>query len=1034
MATYVNDLRLKEIATGDESGTWGTSTNTNLELIGEAFSFGTEAITTNADTHTTTIADGSTDPGRSLYLKYTGTLDSACTITIGPNTVSKLWFIENGTSGSQNIIISQGSGANVTIPAGHVKAVYSDGAGSGAAIVDAFTNLNLGGTTTVDDLTISDDLTVTDDATVGGTLGVTGIVTLTDDLIIGDGKTIGSASDVDAMTIASNGQVTFSQTLIGTALDISGDIDVDGTTNLDVVDIDGAVDMASTLQVDGSITSSDGMTITTADNSDTLTLVSTDADSAFGPNLNFYRNSSSPADDDLLAQIDFNGRNDNSQNVLYANIQTQIIDASDGTEDGRFQINTIVNGTDRNRILLTPSETVLNENSIDLDFRVESNGNASMLFVDGGNDRVGIGTNSPSADLHITNSSHTQLLLDSGTSSQGILLFGDADDSNVGSLTYDHSDNSMRFETSDSERMRINSSGRLLIGSTTEVATTGGTGAAQVLGTGNSDTIFTLGRFSNNTGAAAINFVKSRNGTIGSNTIVQDDDTLGSIVWGAADGSDFVSHAAKIDARVDGTPGANDTPGRLSFYTTADGSDSAVERMRIDSSGNVGIGTDSPSQLLNLKANTPFIQFIQDGSDSFAGINFGDADDANDGQILYDHDSRFMRFQVANNERLRIDSSGNVGIGTTSPSSPLHVVGTALLGANDFGAYDKDDANLLISNGDSMASILIHDGSGSYHSGLINYDTNVLSLGLNNSNSSNSILTTTALNITSTGVGIGTSSPTEKLTVAGAITTTGALSDDRTSTGAIDFSSGVTRLVSYGASGTGGTFSFRTASGGASSSERFAIDASGNITQTTGDYIYSGGGNFDIKHSTDDQNITFRTSTGGSTSEVMRLSSALHVLIGTTTNQGVGGISFQHGSAGVNIQQNMDGTSGGAELYAFRRNSTLIGSITQSSTNAVQYNTSSDARLKDVTGSSRGLDVINSLNPVSYNWKSDNHADEGLIAQEVEELVPNAVNKDEDGFYSMDYSKLVTHLVKGMQEQQEQIESLKSEIANLKEN
>ena len=174
MATYVNDLRLKEIATGDESGTWGTSTNTNLELIAEAFSFGTEAITTNADTHTTTIADGSTDPGRSLYLKYTGTLDSACTITIGPNTVSKLWFIENGTSGSQNIIISQGSGASITIPPGDTKAIYSDGAGSGAAMVDAFASLS------VVDLKVQDDLTVTDDMTVGGTLGVTGIVTLTD--------------------------------------------------------------------------------------------------------------------------------------------------------------------------------------------------------------------------------------------------------------------------------------------------------------------------------------------------------------------------------------------------------------------------------------------------------------------------------------------------------------------------------------------------------------------------------------------------------------------------------------------------------------------------------------------------------------------------------------------------------------------------------------------------------------------------------------------------------------------------------------
>jgi hypothetical protein len=142
-STYVNDLRLNEMATGDGSGTWGTTTNTNLELIAEAFSYGTEVITTNADTHTTTIADGATDPGRSLYLKYTGTLDSACTITIGPNTVSKVWIIENGTSGSQNIIISQGSGADITIPAGDTKVVYSDGAGAGAAFFDAFANLKV---------------------------------------------------------------------------------------------------------------------------------------------------------------------------------------------------------------------------------------------------------------------------------------------------------------------------------------------------------------------------------------------------------------------------------------------------------------------------------------------------------------------------------------------------------------------------------------------------------------------------------------------------------------------------------------------------------------------------------------------------------------------------------------------------------------------------------------------------------------------------------------------------------------------------
>jgi len=160
MAEYTNNLRLKEIATGDESGTWGASTNTNLELIGEALGFGTEAITTNADTHTTNIADGSADEGRAMYIKYTGTLDSACTITIGPNTLKRVHMIENATSGSQNIIISQGSGANVTIPPGDVKVVYLDGAGSGAAVVDAFASLS------VVDLKVQDDLSLTSDSAV----------------------------------------------------------------------------------------------------------------------------------------------------------------------------------------------------------------------------------------------------------------------------------------------------------------------------------------------------------------------------------------------------------------------------------------------------------------------------------------------------------------------------------------------------------------------------------------------------------------------------------------------------------------------------------------------------------------------------------------------------------------------------------------------------------------------------------------------------------------------------------------------------
>ncbi len=233
MATYVNDLRLKEISTGDESGTWGTSTNTNLELIAEAFSFGTEAITTNADTHTTTIADGSTDPGRSLFLKYTGTLDSACTITIGPNTVSKLWFIENATSGSQSIIISQGSGANVTIPTGQTKAVYSDGAGSGAAIVDALVDLDLTGTTTVAALTASGVIT-------GSTVEATGDTAAGDNAAMGytaaEGLILTGQGSTNDVTIKNDADAAVLQVPTGTTnATIAGTLGVAGGSSNGVV-------------------------------------------------------------------------------------------------------------------------------------------------------------------------------------------------------------------------------------------------------------------------------------------------------------------------------------------------------------------------------------------------------------------------------------------------------------------------------------------------------------------------------------------------------------------------------------------------------------------------------------------------------------------------------------------------------------------------------------------------------------------------------------------------------------------------------
>jgi hypothetical protein len=138
MATFANDLRLKEIATGDESGTWGTSTNTNLALIADAFSLGTKQMAADAD-ETFTMPDASADGVRSLYLKITSavSLTVTRTVTLAPNTVSKVWIIENATSGSQSITISQGSGATVTIANGSKVMIVTDGAGGGAAVTNA---------------------------------------------------------------------------------------------------------------------------------------------------------------------------------------------------------------------------------------------------------------------------------------------------------------------------------------------------------------------------------------------------------------------------------------------------------------------------------------------------------------------------------------------------------------------------------------------------------------------------------------------------------------------------------------------------------------------------------------------------------------------------------------------------------------------------------------------------------------------------------------------------------------------------------
>ena len=159
-STYGNNLRLNEMGTGDQSGTWGTVTNTNLELIAEAFSYQTEATFDSDGDKTATIGDGVSDKYRAMYIKVTSTtsLSATRTLNIAPNTVSKMFIIENATTGGQSISISQGSGADVTIANGASKIVFTDGLGSGAAVYDALDKIALSSNATIGGSTLASQL------------------------------------------------------------------------------------------------------------------------------------------------------------------------------------------------------------------------------------------------------------------------------------------------------------------------------------------------------------------------------------------------------------------------------------------------------------------------------------------------------------------------------------------------------------------------------------------------------------------------------------------------------------------------------------------------------------------------------------------------------------------------------------------------------------------------------------------------------------------------------------------------------------
>jgi hypothetical protein len=315
-------------------------------------------------------------------------------------------------------------------------------------------------------------------------------------------------------------------------------------------------------------------------------------------------------------------------------------------------------------------------------FSVTADGSASpterLRITSAG--RVGIGTTSPATTLDVNGDV---------TISDKIIHAGDTNTA----IRFPAGD-TVTVETAGSERARIDSSGRLLVGpAASSIPTAGFEGGLQL----HNDAItsgaqLSLVKFNTDTGGSVLVLGKSKSATIVAGAVVANNDTLGTISFVGDDGTDLASRGASIICSVDGTPGANDMPGRLVFSTTADGSASPTERLRITSAGNVGIGTSSPDVNLHvnstgntvIKVSSTFADSITTGYrvDTTGNASIGRIDfqksGATRGKISYVHNAtaaaELLGFNVAGGaDKLVIDGAGNVGIGTASPTTLLDV-------------------------------------------------------------------------------------------------------------------------------------------------------------------------------------------------------------------------------------------------------------------------------------------------------------------------------------------------------------------------
>ncbi len=504
--------------------------------------------------------------------------------------------------------------------------------------------------------------------------------------------------------------------------------------------------------------------------------------------------------------------------------------------------------------------------------------------------------------------------------------------------------------------------------------------------------------------------------------------------------------------------GADDAAA-LAFGTQAAGG-SLTERMRITSAGNVGIGTSNPTKPLHVESSVTNTNTVLVKNTAGTGVNYGLEIAA--GTNATDHALHVT--SSSGTSLLRVDGSGNVGIGTSSPNYPIHVEKSV------DGDWMGKIKNTHATNG---YGLLIHAGD----------DASVAALSVGNYAGAGDYLVVKG----DGNVGIGTASPAigGGRTYALALTIDGGVSGGLEDTGGLEIGGSTSvndRLVgsiSYfnrdnsGAGATtrqqvaiiearsvtsdsnagddsGGNLTFGTKSEGGSIAEHMRLDSSGNVgigTSSPNALLHvksSGNGEIEVERASGaliniqaqssvgvigtDSNHDFRLKTNSSVR--VTLDTSGNLLVGNTitpssNNQGAGFINT--GASGLVQWQAGTTTTSSVSVARFYNPNGNVGSI-QLSGSATSYVTSSDQRLKDnIVDAPSASDDIDAIQVRSFDWKADgSHQKYGMVAQELQTVAPEAVSAPEDPeeMMGVDYSKLVPMMLK-------EIQSLRARVAQL---